>query len=424
MTDRIISVLKSCGIEKWNIVCELSSTQELFYIKKELDLKRIRDVDKHSVTVYRDIERDGAKLIGSGVFFIHPDMSDDEIAKSVMSAYASAQYAGNPEYELADAVDEPFVKADNRLSKMTIDEIARGMSAALFESDNRADSFMNSAELFATRREVYIRSSKGTNVGYEQYMVSGEFVVQCKEPQDVELYRDFSYTEYQPERLSAKVEEALRLVRDRANATESAPKGSYDVLLTGDNLVTVMSYYLKRSEASAVFAGYTDFEVGKGVQGDAVTGDRLNITLCPVAPYSLEGVRMRELRLVEDGVLTRIYGGVRFCRYLGIEPTGIYSKFGLKRGKADMDELKAGRVLYPVTFSDFQMDEISGNFGGEIRLAYLYEDGKVTLVTGGSINGNIRDGQGSLRLSELGYEDSGYEGPYAVRIANVSVAGR
>lgn len=44
-----------------------------------------------------------------------------------------------------------------------------------------------------------------------------------------------------------------------------------------------------------------------------------------------------------------------------------------------LEELKAGtglpggKVLSVAAFSDFQMDALSGQFCGEIRLAYLYE---------------------------------------------------
>ena len=74
--------------------------------------------------------------------------------------------------------------------------------------------------------------------------------------------------------------------------------------------------------------------------------------------------------------------------------------------------------------SDFQMDEASGHFGGEIRLAYLIDgDGKATPVTGGSVNGSILEAQKNLVFSKERYLTAGYDGPYAVRLKNVSVAG-
>lgn len=66
---------------------------------------------------------------------------------------------------------------------------------------------------------------------------------------------------------------------------------------------------------------------------------------------------------------------------------------------------------------------MSGHFGGEIRLAYLVEDGKITPVTGGSVNGNLIEAQQNVVFSQDRYVSAGYEGPYAAKFENVSVAG-
>ena len=77
-----------------------------------------------------------------------------------------------------------------------------------------------------------------------------------------------------------------------------------------------------------------------------------------------------------------------------------------------------------MTFSDFQMDEMSGHFGGEIRLAYLIgEDGGITPVTGGSVNDSILEAQKDLTFSTDRYLTARYDGPYAVRLKGVSIAG-
>ena len=88
-----------------------------------------------------------------------------------------------------------------------------------------------------------------------------------------------------------------------------------------------------------------------------------------------------------------------------------------------MEELKSAPYLHIVSFSDFQMDSMSGHFGGEIRLALLYDGEKVTPVTGGSVNGSILAVQGNMLFSRERYQNDEYDGPYAVRIEGVEVAG-
>ncbi|HPO26262.1 MAG TPA: hypothetical protein PK315_02200, partial [Petrotogaceae bacterium] len=74
-------------------------------------------------------------------------------------------------------------------------------------------------------------------------------------------------------------------------------------------------------------------------------------------------------------------------------------------------------------FSDFQLDEVTGDFGGEIRLAYLHEDGGMKVLTGGSISGNINFEECSVILSEETVQINNYFGPKYIKLTNVSVTG-
>jgi len=147
------------------------------------------------------------------------------------------------------------------------------------------------------------------------------------------------------------------------------------------------------------------------------------MTLKATEPYAYEGIPMKDLELIREGELQALYGNVRFASYLGIPPTGLYKAYRVENGTKSMEELKSKPYLHVVSFSDFQMDAFSGNFGGEIRLAYLYDGEKVTPVTGGSINGSFLELQKDMVFSKEVYKDSRYEGPMAVRFCNVAVAG-
>ena len=134
---------------------------------------------------------------------------------------------------------------------------------------------------------------------------------------------------------------------------------------------------------------------------------------------------MQDRVLLDMGILKTIHGTNRFCRYLETEPTGEYGKLRCdNEGSLSWEELKKGPCLWAVNFSDFQMDPMSGYFGGEIRLAYLIEaDGRVIPVTGGSVSGLLLEKQGEMLFSQERYTSSRYEGPYGLRIKDVSVAG-
>ena len=138
---------------------------------------------------------------------------------------------------------------------------------------------------------------------------------------------------------------------------------------------------------------------------------------------------MADRPLAVKGILKTIPCGARYAYYLGMKPTGDYGAIECLNGTMSLEEMKesGGKVLYVAAFSDFQADELSGYFGGEIRLAYLYEKVggslQVTKLTGGSVNGSILEVQNTMVFSKERYKDNNYEGPFAVRFSNMSVAG-
>lgn len=423
MIERIQDALRQCGISMWRINETVEETAELFFVRQKLDTRRIKDVRKYEVSVFRDVDGDGGeKRRGFTSVPLAASMDAGQIAEELRSAYYAAQFAANPFYELAEPVKGPLVEKTGPLAEKPLAESAGIMAKALFAPDVREDAFVNSAELFISRSRHRILSSEGTDASYTDARASGEFVVQCREPVDVEIYNQFAYDGLEPETLSGKVEEALRFVRDRARACPDLKSGTFDLILSGDAVGELLSYYWQRSGAQAVYAKYSTWQLGGDVQGEA-QGERLDLTLKASVPYSIEGVPMADLPLLRDGKLENYHGGNRFCRYLGVKPTGAYQKILCGNGAIPFQELKKGPCLWVVAFSDFQMDAMSGHFGGEIRLAYLIDGAFIQPVTGGSINGSILDAQKNLAFSSDRYTSARYDGPYAVRLSGVSVAG-
>ena len=179
-----------------------------------------------------------------------------------------------------------------------------------------------------------------------------------------------------------------------------------------------------------IYAKYSSFKLDENVQEKTadggscpVKGDSLSITLIPSVPYSSEGTFMTKRQLLDNGVLKIYHGNVRFSRYIGVEPTGDYRSIKVEPGSTSIEDMKKEPYLQIVNFSDFQMDDFTGHFGGEIRLAFLYDGDTVTPVTGGSINGSIIEAQSSMLLSKETQVEDGYEGPLAVCFDNIPVAG-
>ena len=175
--EQIIQALKKLRIEVYTIREEKDSSAELFFIKKQLDMRRMKDITKYYVTVYHDFEEDGKKMRGSSLALISPGMSDAEIEDALSGAYTAALSAGNPYFELYKGVDEAPKPDESSLAGKSLSEIAGAFSKALFAADVRTDAFVNSAEFFAERKEVRFVSSEGYSNGYEKSGIQGEYVV-------------------------------------------------------------------------------------------------------------------------------------------------------------------------------------------------------------------------------------------------------
>ncbi len=419
MTDLIIKILAELGIGHYRVLESRRRSAELFFVRRRLDMRRMTDVREYQVTVFVDADATRGEATAS----LTSTMSEDELRSALEIAKEAARSAQNPFYELAEPIRAEKKHAETNLRELSLADAATAAAEALFAADIEAESFLNSTEIFATETAVSLVTSEGTAVSWDSYELSGEFVVQCKnERADVETYHSFSYRSLVPEELTRQAREALSRVCDRAVATPTLESGRYDVILSDEQVRTVLSYYVERASADMIHPGYSSFKVGESVQPDG-EGERLSLTLRAVAPYSAEGIEMIDRSLVRDGKLETVHGSLALCRYLGVTPTGAYRSVSCENGSLAFSELISKPCLWVVAFSDFQMDEFSGHFAGEIRLAYLIRDGKMTPVTGGSVNGSILDLGGRLVFSSERYESLAYSGPRAVRIPDVPVAG-
>lgn len=423
MLDKIISALQKNNIGHYLIKEEITESVELFFIRRRLDIRREKNVHNYSLTVYRDFEKDGKKMRGSSAIGIYNGMTAEEIEEAIKEANYAASFVCNPYYELPKGRKEDFLPSASKLASLSLAESAMLMTEALFAEDKGEDVYLNSAEMFLEKSTVHVLNSEGIDISYDKYTAKGEFVAQCPAPQDVETYQSFHYTEPDTEALKEKVKYTLETTKARA-AAETAPKsGEYKVIISGPFVSTIFDYYLERSSASLIYPGYSNFTKGSKVQGEKVTGDLLTMELIANEPYSAEGIKLTDRPLVTAGELETIHGNSRFSYYLNTEPTGTYSQIKVQGGSKSFGEMKSGKYLHVVNFSDFQMDSFSGHFGGEIRLAFLCDGETVTPVTGGSINGSILDTQGNLTLSKELQKEEGYEGPFAIAFEKVNVAG-
>ena len=135
-----------------------------------------------------------------------------------------------------------------------------------------------------------------------------------------------------------------------------------------------------------------------------------------------DGVYLKDYTLFKDGVLQCYHGQNRFSQYLNVPVTGHIQNVEVEGGSQPVAALKKDPHLELIAFSDFQMNEITGDFGGEIRLAQ-YFDGKETFaMTGGSISGNFKSVASSMQFSKETHQQDNMICPVALKLSGVSIA--
>ena len=300
----------------------------------------------------------------------------------------------------------------NENENLTTSDLAK----AAFDADNSSskDSFINSLEIFETTQHVRIINSNGFDKTYTTKTFSGEYVVQSIIKEDVELFYQFEFDDTSKDickKLSSQITSNLEMAKDRSLAIDinetNFNKDCKKIILQGDFLSELFNYYLSRSDASLIYQGYSNFKPDLEIPSNT----DISITTMPTVPYSTEGIKLAQYPVVKHNKIVNILGDLRFSFYMGINPLGTYNSYKMNPGNASISDYQNNTYLRITNFSDFQTNALTGEFGGEFRLAYYYDGTKEIPVTKGSFSGNIKDILSSLELSKEIQETISYQGP-------------
>ena len=112
-----------------------------------------------------------------------------------------------------------------------------------------------------------------------------------------------------------------------------------------------------------------------------------------------------------------------FSSYIGITDSFIPGNFTVEGGTCSEEQLRRGTWLETSEFSDFQADPVTGDFFGEIRLAYYHDGEKTIPVYGGSVSGNLNELLKNMYMSSEMTQVKNALIPSLLRIENVTVSG-
>ena len=423
MIDEITRILEELGVKKWKLVEKRVKAKELFFIKNSLDMNRAKDVTKYELTVYEDF-RDGSEdYMGSSTILIHPTMTKNEIDEKISSAIFAAKFVKNKPYPLAKGVEKHIENSSETFK--ALDEIVN----AVFTPTNDK-SWINSVEIFLNDEKMRILNSNGLDVSFEKGKLEIEFITNSKnDDEEVELYWNLKTSDFSPSRISSKVSQALEITVDRSRAKPTPKVKGIPVIFDESGTKEILSYYVESASALKVYEHMSNAKIGEKIQGD-FKGSGITLFVDPVLegsyfsrPFDEDGFELKKVKLIDDGVLLSYWGNLRFSHYLNVEPTGSLTNFIVKTGKKKVKEFRKEKHIELKTFSDFQMDTLTGDFAGEIRLGWYFDGENRIPITGGSVSGNIKDIQGNFELSNESVQEENYLGPLALKAYNVKIAG-
>ncbi len=427
MKEKVINFLKeNKDISAYSVIFSDVTSKEAFFIKDKCDMNRAKDVFNVVAEIYKDFEENGKKYRGSAKIKIFPQDSNDVIKKKIEEAVFAARFVKNEWYPLptpSDKIDEEL-KLDVPMQSLL------KMQKCVY-SEKVENANINSAEFFATNSIIEIVNSEGIDVKFGEQENEVEVITDSSAGgEEVEIYGSAIQGVVCEEALKTLVKEQLQNTAERASAKKTSHIPSINVILRGDSVEKFFGFYGVQTASYFVYGGQSSAKIGEALQKE-IKGDAVSITLEPTmkgSPYCRKydrtGFKLEKTVLFEKGVVKTYHGGTRFAHYLGIKPTGDIANVSVMTGSRSYEkDMKNAPYVEILMFSDFFMDPVTGNFGGEFRLARWFDGKETHIITGGSISGNVFKVQNEMYFSKEEMQRGGYKGPKAILLPNMEIVG-
>ena len=430
MIDRIKALLVKSSCSGWKLtVKEIDGTQGYFILNR-LEMMRAQKVTEITLTVYKDFEESGTKYRGSVTIELFPTMTDEEMKGKIERAVGGASAVKNKWYPLPSSATAGIVHDDrvSRFNEHGVFEWIQVIAEDVIRYKREGVDF-NATEIFLSRDTYRFSNSEGLSHFWVEYSGMVELVTTVRGPDGaVELFDIFPFSDYSPEWFGSKIETQINTVLDRAVSKPLPVLADTPVILGRAAVPEFFDYFRYQMTAKALFQGLSSFK-----KGDLIRKNRDEMLTISIVPYlerspqnavaDADGIVPREVTIIKNNMAEEILSDNQFGTYLGEEITGIITNIKVHPGNMKPSEMDQIPCLEAVEFSDFTVDRITGDFGGEIRLAYYHDGNKKIPVTGGSITGKIGDVIDTFRMSESVVTDGHYCGPEFLYLTGVYITG-
>lgn len=412
------------ALNGWRVRETATESYELFFVHQKLETVRATDTLSTGVTVY--VDHDGTR--GDSSFSVYRSMSEADIAAKIENAVARARLVNNAPYELPGA-GTLSAALPTDLDKEDPKTLAMRIADAVYAADDLPGGSINALEIFLYRDTVRVRNSNGVDKSQVLYRVMIEAIPTFTDDrQSVELYEDYRFTVFDPEKVTAEIAQKMREVRDRAEAQKPQTPMKINVVLRPKEIEALVGELAYDLNYASVYAHANLHEIGDDLQENG-TGDKLTVTMKAIvegseaaAYFDEDGTALTDTRILEAGKVAAYFGSNRFGQYLDVEkPSGNLNCARVEPGTLTEGQMTAAPYIECASLSGLQLDLYNDYIGGEIRLAY-YFDGKQTVpVTGISMSGKLSEVLSGLRLSDKVEISGSYEGPSKLLMPDLSI---
>ena len=412
-------------VSAWRVQENAAKSYELFFVHRKLETLRATDTVDTQVTVY--VDHDGKR--GDSSFSVSPAMTEKDISAKIDTAVRRAKLVYNEPYELPQGgtLNEEL---PSNMKEEDPKNLGKRIADAVFAADTVEGGSINACEIFLYQDTLRVMNSRGVDKTQRKTRVMIEAIPTFTEGNEsVELYEDYRFTDFDPERVTKEISARMAEVRDRFKAKKPGVPMSIDVLLRPQEIWELLSEFAADADYSAVYSHANLHKVGDDLQAGGA-GDKLTFTLKALLPgcersafFDSDGAALHDTRILHNGVVENNFGSTRFGQYLGIkEPSGALPYcISAETGSLTEEEIKRQPYIECVSMSGIQVDLYNDYIGGEIRLAYYY-DGQTTIpITGITMSAKLSQVLASLRLSEKKVLQASYEGPAYLLMPNVSI---
>lgn len=430
MLQTLIDILENMDhLSDWKIKETIQSGGEIFFVNSMVDMTRIKNVSRYQVTLYKNFTEGSKEYKGSSTFSVHPTSTKKEIIEQCKKALDNASFVKNQWYPIVEpSMLKHTKKTEIQSENISIKDILKDINSLELEELSR----INSMEVFVYSEKKTIANSKGLLVKSNNPKTYLEIITQDNGRKEaVELYFELKFSSIHPGKLAEGLRIMIDQTKDRSNAELTPNLGNHRVILSDSSVADFFGYYLSKASARAFYEKISPFQPNDSIQGDQRLGDSIDLWLDPQREGSYfsenfdeDGYPLEKIKIIDQGRLIRHWGDLRYSHYVDAKPpTGGLKNFQVGCGKTPVTQLKVNPYVEIVSFSDFQMDSMTGDFGGEIRLGYYFDGEKTTPITKGSIVGNILECQDNLLFSQEAQTVMNFTGPKSILINKATVSG-